>query len=79
MALEIPAVISPVGVNVEIASGGAALLAAGEREWREAILGLIESAERRRELGARGRERVEESYSGQGDPAELPRGALGGG
>jgi glycosyltransferase involved in cell wall biosynthesis len=63
MALGIPAVISPVGVNVEIARGGAARLASNEREWREAILGLIRSSEQRRELGVRGRERVEESYS----------------
>jgi glycosyltransferase involved in cell wall biosynthesis len=63
MALEIPAVISPVGVNVEIAEGGAALLASDVRQWRESILGLIQSAKRRRELGARGRERVEERYS----------------
>jgi glycosyltransferase involved in cell wall biosynthesis len=63
MALEIPAVISPVGVNVEIAEGGAAQLASGREEWRKAILGLVESAERRRELGARGRERVEQRYS----------------
>jgi glycosyltransferase involved in cell wall biosynthesis len=63
MALAIPAVISPVGVNVEIADGGAALLASSEREWRDAITGLIESAERRVELGLRGRSRVEASYS----------------
>jgi glycosyltransferase involved in cell wall biosynthesis len=70
MALEIPAVISPVGVNVEIAQGGAALLASSPREWREAILGLIESAKRRSKLGALGRERVEEGYSVR---ANLPR------
>ena len=63
MALGIPAVISPVGVNVEIARNGAALLASSLTEWHEAILGVIESAERWRELGARGRQRVEESYS----------------
>ena len=63
MALEIPAVISPVGVNVEIARGGAALLASSPHEWREAILGLIESAERRSKQGALGRKRVEEGYS----------------
>src|SRR5215210_5979582 len=70
MALGIPAVISPVGVNVEIAEGGAALLASSDAEWREALLGLIESAERREELGARGRERVEQRYS---VTANLPR------
>jgi glycosyltransferase involved in cell wall biosynthesis len=63
MALGIPAVISPVGVNVEIASNGAALLADGPAEWHDAVLGLIQSPERRAELAARGRERVEERYS----------------
>ena len=63
MALGIPAVISPVGVNVDIAQGDAALLASSQAEWREAILGLIEDAERRKELAAKGRQRVVESYS----------------
>ena len=70
MALGIPAVMSPVGVNVEIARGGAALLASSESEWREAILGLIENRERREQLGRRGRERVEQAYSVR---ANLPR------
>jgi len=63
MALGIPAVISPVGVNVEIAEGGAALLASDPAEWRVRILGLIESPQRRSELAAAGRQRVEERYS----------------
>lgn len=63
MALGIPAVISPVGVNVDIAQGGAALLASDQAEWREAILVLIRDAERRRQVGAKGRERVVERYS----------------
>lgn len=63
MALEIPAVISPVGVNVEIAGDGAALLASNPDEWRDAILGLIQDGEERVEQGARGRRRVEERYS----------------
>jgi glycosyltransferase involved in cell wall biosynthesis len=70
MALGVSAVISPIGVNVDIARGGAAMLASGEGEWRDAILELIENAERRHELGERGRERVEESYSVR---ANLPR------
>jgi glycosyltransferase involved in cell wall biosynthesis len=70
MALGIPAVISPVGVNVEIARGGAALLASTEREWREAIIGLVKNAERRNELAVRGHERVEQRYSVR---ANLPR------
>src|SRR5262245_9483864 len=63
MALGIPAVISPVGVNVEIASADAALLADGPAEWDDAVAGLIRGAERRAETGARGRELVEERYS----------------
>src|SRR5262249_6744221 len=63
MALGIPAVISPVGVNVEIASDGAALLANGPAEWSDTILRLIQSTERRAELATRGRARVEQRYS----------------
>jgi glycosyltransferase involved in cell wall biosynthesis len=63
MALEIPAVISPVGVNVEIAEGGAAMLASHPEEWLKVIRGLIEDPQRRRDQGAHGRERVQERYS----------------
>ena len=63
MALGIPTVMSPVGVNVEIAEGGAALLAGSPQEWIDALDRLIADPALRRELSAAGRRRVEERYS----------------
>jgi glycosyltransferase involved in cell wall biosynthesis len=70
MALGIPTVMSPVGVNREIAAGGAAHLAGGDDEWRAVLTRLIEDPELRAKLGAAGRARVEERYSVR---AMLPR------
>ncbi len=63
MALGIPTVMSPVGVNVEIARGGAALLAASLPQWREALTRLLGDPAERGRLARAGRERVERSYS----------------
>ena len=63
MALGIPTVMSPVGVNRTIASGGAALLAGDLDEWREVLERLIEGPTERKRVGRRGRERVVEEYS----------------
>jgi glycosyltransferase involved in cell wall biosynthesis len=63
MALGIPAVISPVGVNCEIADGGAAVLASTQDEWLAALRALIADGELRSRVGAAGRTRVEERYS----------------
>jgi glycosyltransferase involved in cell wall biosynthesis len=63
MALGIATVTSPVGVNREIAEGGAALLASTDAEWREALIRLTGDRALRVETGARGRRRVEERYS----------------
>jgi len=64
MALEIPTVMSPVGVNCEIVSHGInGLLAASRDEWVEELGSLIESAERRAAIGRAGRRTVEERYS----------------
>lgn len=65
MGLGIPTVMSPVGVNREIADGGAALLAASEDEWHAALVRLIEDPGLRDEVGRRGRARVVERYSVQ--------------
>jgi glycosyltransferase involved in cell wall biosynthesis len=63
MGLGIPAVLSPVGVNVEIAHDNAALLASSEQEWMQALELLITNESQRREYGQRGRKRVEEQFS----------------
>ena len=63
MALGIPTVMSPVGVNTEIARDHAALLASTDYEWRAALRKLIADPALRRELGERGRRRVESEYS----------------
>jgi glycosyltransferase involved in cell wall biosynthesis len=63
MALGIPTVMSPVGVNRRIARDGAAWLAATEGDWDNALRRLIHDAGRRHELGRAGRLRVEREYS----------------
>lgn len=64
MALGIPAVASPVGVNAEIiTNGGNGLLATSEQEWEEALLRLLCDPALRASLGAAGRATVEASYA----------------
>jgi glycosyltransferase involved in cell wall biosynthesis len=64
MALEIPAVMSPVGVNCEIITDGQnGFLADEASEWVLKISKLIDSAELRRQLGKAGRKTIEERYS----------------
>ncbi len=71
MALAIPTVCSPVGVNTDIIQHGHnGLLAANEDEWVDCLRQLIRSARMRRELGQAGRETVEREYSAE---AQAPR------
>ena len=64
MALEIPSVISPVGVNSEIIQDGRnGYLASSDEEWVEKLSRLIESLELRRTIGRAGRATVESGYS----------------
>jgi glycosyltransferase involved in cell wall biosynthesis len=64
MALEIPTIMSPVGVNTEIIEDGVnGFLASEEDEWLTKLTSLIESAELRGKLGREGRETVEQRYS----------------
>ena len=66
MALEIPTIMSPVGVNTEIIQEGVnGFLASTEEEWFDKISRLIESPELRKELGQRGRQTVIDRYSKQ--------------
>ena len=64
MALGIPTVCSPVGVNSEIIQDGVnGFLAATEDEWVEKLKRLIHDKELRQQLGAAGRATVEAKYS----------------
>ena len=80
MALGIPAVVSPVGVNSEIVREGEnGLLADGVSEWVEKLALLIDEPDRRRRLGETARRTVEERYSARAVAprvAEIFRGAL---
>lgn len=64
MALGIPTICSPVGVNSTIIKDGVnGFLADGKDEWIEKIKRLMHSAELRKKLGRAGRETVEREYS----------------
>ena len=64
MALEIPTVLSPVGVNKEIVEDGLnGFLASLTDEWVEKISRLINSKELREQIGKAGRKTVIEKYS----------------
>ncbi|MGD1844008.1 MAG: glycosyltransferase family 4 protein [Salibacteraceae bacterium] len=64
MALEIPTIMSPVGVNSEIIDDGRnGFLANRPEEWVDKITRLIESAEMRQQLGTAARQTVIDHYS----------------
>ena len=64
MALAIPTICSPVGVNTEIIRDGEnGFMASNDGEWIEKITRLLRSTELRKRLGAAGRRTVEEKYS----------------
>lgn len=64
MALEIPTVASPVGVNASIINPGVnGFLAKSSLEWEKALTSLIKSASLRKQLGKDGRLTVEQHYS----------------
>jgi glycosyltransferase involved in cell wall biosynthesis len=64
MALGVPPVVSPVGVNVDVVQEGrTGCFARSSGEWEEALRTLIESPELRKRLGAAARARVETDFS----------------
>ena len=64
MALEIPTIMSPVGVNEEIIhTGKNGFLADTEKSWFFALDQLICDSKKRKECGKKGRRTVEEKYS----------------
>lgn len=66
MALGIPTIVSPVGVNSTIIKDGEnGFIADGPEEWIEKIKKLMDSADLRKRIGEAGRKTVEERYSAQ--------------
>ncbi|MCX8020064.1 MAG: glycosyltransferase family 4 protein [Chitinophagaceae bacterium] len=66
MSLGIPAVVSPVGVNSQIIDNGInGFLCNHESEWYEKIEYLLNHPEKRKEMGAAAREKIEQYYSVQ--------------
>ena len=64
MALEIPTIMSPVGVNIEIIDDGInGFLASTEEEWVAKLSELIESKELREKIGKEGRKTIVKQYS----------------
>jgi glycosyltransferase involved in cell wall biosynthesis len=71
MALGIPTICSPVGVNSSIIKDGEnGFLADGKDEWIEKLKKMIHSAQLREKLGMAGRETVEKNYSAK---SQAPR------
>lgn len=64
MALEVPTIMSAIGVNTEIIQDGEnGFLASTEEEWVDKISRLIDSFELRKQLGINGRNTVVKRYS----------------
>ncbi len=63
MACGVPAVASPVGMNVEVLAAGGGLAARGCDEWIDSIDLLLNSESAARRLRRQGREAVERDYS----------------
>jgi glycosyltransferase involved in cell wall biosynthesis len=64
LALGIPAVCSPVGMNVELLDHGRnGFLAETEKEWFEILKLLIDDPQKRRSVGRTGRETIEKLYA----------------
>lgn len=64
MALEIPTVMSPVGVNTTIVSDGInGFLPDSPEAWKETLELLLENPELRQQIGREGKKRIEGAYS----------------
>lgn len=74
MALGVPCVISPVGVNSKIVDDGATgFLASTEAEWTEKLEKLMADESLREAMGRKGREKVEAEYSVNSNAANFIR------
>ena len=66
MGLQVPAVLSAVGMNADIIKDGVnGFLASNESEWIQKLTLLIENKTLRRQIGIAGRKTIEHSFSSQ--------------
>lgn len=79
MAVGLPGVASPVGVNAEIVSGECGFVASDANQWVTVLDRLLGDAALRRDVGKRARERVAEKYSVEANVAKLERVLAGAG
>jgi glycosyltransferase involved in cell wall biosynthesis len=64
MALEIPTIMSPVGVNSTIVQNGInGFLVESQEEWYEILEKLILEKELRIQIGKAGKSRIDQTYS----------------
>ena len=64
MALGLPSVVSPVGVNTKIIDDGVdGILCSTPEDWESALQQLIDNPLLRKTMGAKGRRKVIENYS----------------
>lgn len=64
MALGIPTILSPVGVNTKIVKDGEnGYLCSSPEEWKVRLIELLTDVELRKEIGQAGRKTIEEEYS----------------
>ena len=63
LALEIPAIASPVGVNSTIINESTGILAESREEWNNGLEHLINNPKKRKEMGKAGRDLVKQHYS----------------
>jgi glycosyltransferase involved in cell wall biosynthesis len=63
MACGVPAIGSPVGVNLSILAGDCGIAALTPGEWRAALIRLLDDADLRERMREAGRNRVVEHYS----------------
>ena len=77
LAVAVPGIAAPVGVNAEILDGNRNGFAAQTTdEWLHALRQLATNAQLRREMGERGRQTVEQKYSIQANYPILLRALL---
>ena len=64
MAVGVPPIVSPVGMNTEVIEDGVdGFLADTPEEWREKLTLLITDAALRRRMGAAARKKIQRAYS----------------